>query len=818
MRRFVLPLMLLVLVALGAWWIGARGPQPASAPLPPPSAENGIAAHDASDLEAGAQRARAATDLPVAPKVAEPPSATVRAHCIDDRGLPIAGVELGGDSNAVVARSGVDGRVEGHWRLGRTDGQMSWITLREPFHLGQLFLRVLVPDALCDLGDVVLVPAGRIRGRIVNERGKPVSGAFVWSTRADKPLGGQDSSAASAVDGNFVLDAVPCGPTRVTARARGYVASERSGLELLAGQELRGIEIALTERESEDAAGFLVRVWTPAGEALPLANLVCDIREKRGQSVGTWTADEHGTLKLPIGPEARVNLRATDPAGRFAPACAFDVPASSGSLDLRLGATSLHTLLVEDQSGKPVESFAFRVLQAPESTPLPGLERTDARGLLRCSLPDAGTDSSFGVDPEQRQSHPEGRAELRAPATPFVIQLDAPDCALSQVGPLVPESLPAEVRVTLQRLPGIRGIVTAEGKPVAGAWVKLFAAPGRKRETLVDDFPSHVMAAPELATSTDEQGRFALELREAGDYEVQAGAPERGVAEFGPVHLVPDKGAQELVLELPALGALEGRVLANPGVVLRDLVVGASRGDGRPLSVRTDADGRFRFDKLSPGRWFLRLVEGDIDPHGETTQLRDEPASEAPFPANCEVRGGETAHADIDLRQSAELVARVELAGWEGARWHASLEPEGATQCRGLRIDDVDGEHVRLLVDQPGDYRFWLNGTLPGAQHSLGFEELVHLEAGPNTWKFASPTGTLVLANRKDEELSTYVRCRLAGGRELSLNLQLAAQGELTLSGIPLGSWARLDWRDDLPVEDGTTEVSAGTPGRLEWN
>ena len=111
------------------------------------------------------------------------------------------------------------------------------------------------------------------------------------------------------------------------------------------------------------------------------------------------------------------------------------------------------------------------------------------------------------------------------------------------------------------------------------------------------------------------------------------------------------------MLELPGLGAIEGRVLANAGVKLRDLVVGAARGDGRPFSVRTDAEGRFRFETLSPGRWLLRIQREDIDPNGVTSELRDTPESDAPFPSSCEVRAGETTRADIDLRQFAEIVA-----------------------------------------------------------------------------------------------------------------------------------------------------------------
>ena len=831
MRRYALPLVLIVLVALGVWWFAELEPSAARAPLPQPAEQNSPPALDASRLEAGTSGAREATALPAEPSEPAPPpkdtqhpTGTVRAHCIDDSGRPIEGVELQGDGAHTLAKSGPDGRVEGALKLWRADGGEMWIVLREAFHVKRDFTRVLLPDAVCDLGDVVLAPAGRIEGRVVDERGQAVAKAAVWSGRlafAEWASSQEPDSvwAASADDGSFVLEGVPVGATRLAARADGYAPAERAPLELSAGQELRGIEIALTQhKQSDDDAGFVVRVFTPAGEPVPGAEITYAIHESGGGSSGSNTADEHGTRKLACGPAGRVFVRARDPEGRFAAAGAYDVPASRGSIELHLGETTLHTLLVTDEQGKPVERYAFRIVQQPEWKQLPGLKETDVHGLLYCWLPDPGTTASFGVPDEKRVPHADGRCELRAPPLDFVIQVDARDFALAQIGPLSPASTPAEIHVTLQRLPGIHGIVLVEGKPCAGAWVKLFDAPGKQRETLVNEFPSRVMASPRLTTSSASDGSFVLELREPGDYEVQAGTPERGIAEFGPVHLVPEKGAQDLVLELPDFGALEGRVLANAGAKLRDLVVGASRGDGKPLSVRTDEQGRYRFDKLSPGRWLLRLLGEDIDPHGEGSELRDNPAPDAEFPSSCEVRAGETTKADIDLRTSAELVASVKIAGWEEARWSASLEPSGSVQCRGANVVDVDVEHLRLSVEQPGEYLLRLDAQVKGQSHSLGFEEHVLLEAGANTWSFASESGVLVLANHTPESPWVYLRSRTPGGHSISVSVQLPAHGELTLPGIPLGSWARVVWKDGKPVEDATTQVTAGASARLEWN
>jgi hypothetical protein len=358
--------------------------------------------------------------------------------------------------------------------------------------------------------------------------------------------------------------------------------------------------------------------------------------------------------------------------------------------------------------------------------------------------------------------------------------------------------------------------VTVDGKPASGAWVRLIEAVN-KRELLVSDMPSRVMAAPLLATTSEADGSFALPLRFAGEYELQAGNAQRGVAELGPLHLDASAGARNLVLELPAFGAIEGALLVNPGANLRDLVVGASRGDGHPLSARTDAEGRFRFERLSPGHYLLRLMREDVDPRGGSTELRDTPPP-GPLPSSCEVRPNETTHADIDLRQTAELVAHIELQGWEQARWQASLEPQGATQCRGASVEGVDLEHLRLRVDQPGEYFLRLDATLPGSPAGLGFEEPLHLDAGSNTWSCAAPTGGLVLANRGNAPLWGYARCRFSNGRSASVGAQLPAHGELACPHVPAGTWTGVTWKDGQAVEEGTTEVTSATPGRLEWN
>jgi hypothetical protein len=825
----VLLTVLVALAAIGIAWLAELELRPTRASAPVPSPVAGAVPREADALEPGSPDAReipeprpAEHEAESAARNAAHPSATVRARCLEENGLPIAGAGMEGDGGRVEATSGADGRIEGRIRLWTELGGTMAILLRERFHVKQRFSRVLRPDELCDLGDVVMPPAGCILGRVLDERGGLVAKAPVWSSRLPfaEWSSRQESDASwspTGEDGSFTLEGVPCGTTRVAARARGYAPAERSPLAVLAGQELRGIEIVLSERRQEGDAGFVVRILKPTGEPLPTAKLAYDIREGTAQSSGNANVDGQGTRTLHCGSAGSVNARAYDPSGLYAAACAYDVPVTQGSLELRLGETRPRTLLVTDEQGEPVERYGFRTLQEPEWRPLAGRVPTDEHGLLRCSLT-GGSIEKFPESDAERQVHAAGRAELHVPPLPFVIQVDAPEFMLAQIGPLVPESLEAEVHVALQRLPGVRGLVTADGKPVAGAWVEMRSATASNRETFVDDLPSRVLGIRLVSTKSGADGEFLLELRDAGDFEVQAGSSDRGIAELGPVHLVPNTGARDLVLELPALGAIEGRVLAAPGASVRDLVVGAGRGDGHAFSVRTDAEGRFRFEKLSPGPWLLRLLQADIDPNGSSSMTRQATAANEPLPSSCEVRPGETTAADIDLRQSAEIIALVQIAGWENARWQATLQPEGATQCLGARAKDVDGEHIRLRVDQPGEYFFYIGGQIPESKTGIGFTDRVRLGPGENTWSFASDIGGLVLENRTDGPAVASVSRRLEGARWVQVGAQVPAHSVLELGGIPVGTWTRSSWRDGKFVEEASTTVTTSVAGRLEWD
>jgi len=110
--------------------------------------------------------------------------------------------------------------------------------------------------------DVVLQPAGRITGRIVDLEGAPVAGAAVKLIREPRvwgaacslalplPCDPQDSGETDA-DGNFALAGLKAGVYALQAEASGFAGHELRGVRLHAGEVVEGLDVALDPHPGE---------------------------------------------------------------------------------------------------------------------------------------------------------------------------------------------------------------------------------------------------------------------------------------------------------------------------------------------------------------------------------------------------------------------------------------------------------------------------------------------------------------------------------------------------------------------------------------
>ncbi len=78
----------------------------------------------------------------------------------------------------------------------------------------------------------------------------------------------------------------------------------------------------------------------------------------------------------------------------------------------------------------------------------------------------------------------------------------------------------------------------------------------------------------------------------------------------------------------------------------RERVLGISRGDGAPHTLRAGLGGHYRFDHLIPGRWQVERRESELDPSSVTTSSS---SLTVEIEWSCTVEAGRVTRLDLDL-------------------------------------------------------------------------------------------------------------------------------------------------------------------------
>jgi len=578
--------------------------------------------------------------------------------------------------------------------------------------------------------------------------------------------------------------------------------------------------ISAESTESADGSGLLVRVLDADAKPLSGATLYYVIRGTGPFSVYMpHPTDESGSERLHAAPGRTFDIRASDPQGRYGPAYAFVVPSEQRTLDLVLERTTPHTLLVVDEQGNPVEEFAWRMLDERQyRSPRTGLLPHDEFGHACDSMLGDGTEGAYLPQPDQHAAHPEGRVALRCGSLRFVLQVDAEDFAPAQAGPFAPEGAPSEIRLELERLPGIHGRVVHAGAGVAGAWVRLLAPETSSERTLLDGFPTRFRYPAEAAAECSADGSFVLPLRSSGIFVVQAGAAGLCAIESDPRHYSEHQGASDIELTLPEPGSIEGRILLPSDSAPREWIIGAAQCNGLLQSVHARADGRFQLEGLSPGGWLLHARVQDVASCGVSSISSAQAEELGPLSYTCSVESGRKTQVEIDLRQKATLAGELRLPGWEHATGQAWLSPLGSTFSRAASCKVTGPTLFQLEADQPGEYKFAVGLEDSQTHASLWFSEKLQLAAGETRWKAEYPVGELIVVNMLDAPTSAYLTCEFANSRRADFSVALGPHEERKLSGLPLGTWKRMRHTDAGTIEDARVEIGSAAPARLEWN
>ncbi len=738
-------LLLLVVAGITGWPFS--GPSPSEYVVPSAPAEVSFRALAPPAVEDERTAVRVETPESAAaddPAIEESDTVTnhVLARILDESGTPLADAELrhvgrGWGPHVTSATSGPDGRVllpVAESRLQLDDLEALELLVARPGH-ASVFRRAMwrVGEDV-HLGDVRLAPGGAIQGRVVDEAGSPIEGAWVKLTdrlpdrhtveqerRSEQDWGGEGGLPPTHTDavGEFTLSGVPAGYARLCAGGDGWLASWSAPIEVRAGAESFGIELALERRDPREwIAGI---VLDPEGDPVPHADLNYSYRSSGAKGGGSTSVDRDGRFEIDVRRRSEYDLRASDDRNRWGDAVLEGVEPGTHDIVLRL-TEPITTQLFVTSSDERFRAFSVSV-RAPD--------HSHTYAWLSEQIP-----SEEGL-------------ELNVPRARFVVEVLAEGHEFAVLGPYDGEGVPAELRTALVSLPGVRGVVRASGAAVAGATVELYELADERIEH--NGFAVSVDPSSRARGESDAQGRFDLTLRGAGTFLLRAEADGFAATELGPFRIDPEVGMEGIEVELGPGGAIEGFVLVPAESEPAGTIVAINRGDAHARTMRVGADGRFRFERLTPGAYEVRVTDEELDPTRSQTSTNSWKSPHV-IEGDCVVSAGRTTWYDLDLGGGAEpcvVHGTLRLDGGVPGPWRVTLLPFGETRW-------VVGDHPSTTLGPDGE--FSLRSREPGAYDLLfaapGDEGEVtrlmapiELEQGERDFSLALATGTVVIEN-----------------------------------------------------------------------
>lgn len=670
--------------------------------------------------------------------------ATLSGRVVDEAGKPVANArgrllpegEAGGlrgflrqqrAGGRSSFRTGIDGTFKAT-RLPPGDGQT--LTVDHPEFEARSIGGLSLPAGGTRSGvSVVLARGLSLAGIVSDGEGNPVAGAELLLNQARVFRGGRGGMVAqlnfvggpenrpratSGSDGRFEFRGLEKGDYILTARKPGYSeavldpakvgeATEPVELVLGSGASISGIVV---DSNGQPAEGYFVQARIRGGGDSPLRGMGGPGgpgREATGPdgffSVdGLRPGEAYDLLALgPDGPGPRRN-------GITAPADAVEivVPAT-GRIAGRV---------VEAATGQPVSDFEISV--SPD--------RSGQGGGMVMVMRIAGAGGRRRGQGQREQLHSEDGSFVLDDVPPgtWEVKVDARGYQAGRVSGIVVEPGQGKdgVSVRLSRGSGIRGRVAdaASGRAIPDARVTAEVAGGQRRGPMLD------LLNGGGGIPTDADGVFEIDGLSQGRYLVSAEHPDYSEATL----LVDVKdGLAATELRLQAGGALGGVVMSETRRALPGAQValepsgsggigpgGFGGGRGGPFGdVKTavsDAQGRFRFDHLTAGRYRVvaSLRERSSPPQDVVLQ-----ASEAKDDVQLQIQAGATLRGLVTgLAQAARANVNVTATGPDSYFAATRTGTDGAFALEGVPSGTI------LLRATAGDF---LSGSMRSASTSV---------------------------------------------------------------------------------------------------
>jgi hypothetical protein len=350
------------------------------------------------------------------------------------------------------------------------------------------------------------------------------------------------------------------------------------------------------------------------------------------------------------------------------------------------------------------------------------------------------------------------------------------------------------LRVVLEPLGRIEGIVLEDGRPVAGASVRAASA-------------DHGAVATSGA-----DGRFAL-AAPAGSYRVHAALGDRAAAAY-PIAVAEGETAPGLALRLGPAATIEGEVvLAASGKPVPGAEVALYPHETGQVAARARADaaGRFRVAGLSPDAFDARAFAPGATP---ALVAGLSLAAGARFPLRLALAG--TGAAEGTVRDPAgRALAGVRVQVVQRGDGLAAAPLEARTGFDGAwRIDGLEVGRAEVVARQDG-VAIGVSRAVRVQEGRASRAELLLPEAGRLAGRVQRdgkppPAGTTVVAVPMRAGLGTLQVARAAADASGNYALALPA-GEYRVHAAPAEAA-----RTDLRVAPAFARVEAGATSRLD--
>jgi uncharacterized GH25 family protein len=501
-------------------------------------------------------------------------------------------------------------------------------------------------------GLLLTIPSGiAVSGRAIDPQGQPLSGVSVTASEAEGGprgmmrmiIGGlmaDDDAVRTASDGTFTM--------RVKEGTYDFTFLR----EGLAPKTVRGQSISVTSAPSveatlEPAADISGRV-TRGGVGLENVMIIAMVPD--GGSTAITGPDGSFTLSGLAPGSVRIMARKEDDFVQETRN--VTAPARDVVIDLKSGGR-ITGRVVEKGSGKPITTFQAGLTTSRAGSGMVMMGRPQLRSFT-------SDDGSFTLD--------------SVPAGATVLTASAPGYASARLNVTVEDDKEL-TGVELQLDLGVKlvGRVTGpNGSALSDVQVRLLPSP-------TGGFATSVM---ERTSTTDANGEYSIEGLEAGEETLNFTHQKYSSVRKS----VTLKGREtRLDMQLTSGGRVTGTVVTETGAPVSDAQVEANSSVGNE-SARTDANGAFEFDSVTPGRYRFSASKT-----GFAEGMIDDVDVSAGAPVRIVLKTGGTIYGRI-----TGLTAQ-ELAQAEVSAYNEMTFKEGSVDGSGhYRIEGVSAGTVRI--------------------------------------------------------------------------------------------------------------------------